>query len=475
MENTKLLSLLELGSKEKMFTLSSDEKNKIEDGYRLLMSYLENSKNPVYGIHTGYGSNVLSERSGETWKINQRDLLDYLSVGVGKNLPEAVVRRALRLQIQKVSQGYSGIHPETVQKLVTLCNSATLPNVPCFGSLGASGDLIPMAHAIAPIFAEGSEPLSPRDVIGLVNTNSMMSSYAIECWRRVSKIVHSAHAVTALVMRAVGADEDPVSARVSSLRPASDGYSRSAEMLRGHLQNMAKIGLVDKKWLQPRYSIRCSPMVLGNVLDLLQFAEEKIISDAESVADNPVMFEVEGEAVVHHAGLFYAASTATAADAMNDVLGKVSEMLDRQVLLLMDPNLSEGLSENLAVSGAGHLKGIHQMVSGLNQQLRALSTPSRSLSFSCEGNNQDIVPCAMAALNQLDAAVEVAEEVVRASLFVALRAYQLRCGEAISDSLFLKNWNQFQVSEFEVIFKKDKKQADIGPTAACKNTKGEGV
>lgn len=457
MEDVKLLSLLELGSRDVFFALSSEEKAGVEKGYHLLIDYLEKSTKPVYGIHTGYGSNVLSERNGQGWKANQKELLEYLCVGVGKSLRDSVVRRALRLQLKKVAQGCSGIHPETVEKLVNLSNGPVLPKVPCFGSLGASGDLIPMAHAIAPIFSADSEPLSPRDVIGLVNTNAMMASYAIECWNRVQQMMTHTHRITALVMRAVGADEDPVSEKVSSLRPPNDGYHKASCEIRQCLAKAPKVDVNEKKWLQARYSVRCAPMVLGNAWDLLRFAEQKILSDAESVADNPVLFEVEGHSIVQHAGLFYAASTATAADAMNDVVGKVCEMLDRQVLLLMDPQLSEGLSENLKVEGAGHLKGIHQMVSALNQQLRALSTPSRNLSFSSEGNNQDIVPCAMAALNQLDAALDVAEEVVRASLFVALRAFQLRSEEVLPEVLHLKNWPQFQVNDFEVILKNQTK------------------
>lgn len=451
MESTRLQQLFELGHQDKVFSLPSQDLEKINSSYMKLCDYLNDAKGSVYGIHTGYGSNVLTACDSRSWQRNQMELLEYLNVGVGPALSKSVVRRALRLQLLKISKGHSGIHPQTVEKLIELSNQKEIPEVPCFGSLGASGDLIPMAHAVAPVFSANQMPLGPRDVIGLVNTNSMMSSYAIECWFRLKNFIFFSHQVTAMTMRAIGADDDPITEGISALRLPNDGYRKSAQIIAKNLIELPTSEVMNRKWLQPRYSVRCAPMVLGNCWDLLRYAEEKILFDAESVADNPVLSELNQETQILHAGLFYAASTASAADFMNDVVGKIGEMLDRQILILMDPNLSEGLSENLYFPEAGHLKGLHQMLSALNQQLRALSTPSRNLSFSSEGNNQDIVPSAMAALNQLNSALNVCEEIVRASLFVTLRAYELRLKKSVCSQLRLANWKNFRVFDTDKI------------------------
>ncbi|MBC7428542.1 MAG: aromatic amino acid lyase [Bacteriovorax sp.] len=451
MLSTQYQKFLNLGKIECELTLDDEDWGRVCQSHLSLMELLESDSIQIYGIHTGYGSNVLSQRPPESWSRNQIELLEYLTVGVGHFLPESVVRRALRLQVLKVVKGYSGIHPDTLNKLLQLSNNINLPNVPCFGSLGASGDLIPMAHAIGPIF-KNYEPQGPRDVIGLVNTNSIMSSYAIEGWEKVSTQFRATHRILALVMRAVNTTDDAVSEKVSNLRPENDGYRKASSLIRQDLNCLVSNKLSKKSWLQPRYSIRCAPMVLGNAWDLLTFAQDKILSDAESVADNPLIFAENNNITVAHAGLFYAASTATAADLMNDVVGKICEMLDRQILILMDPGLSEGLPENLKVDQAGHCKGIHQLTSALNQQLRALSTSSRNLSFSSEGNNQDIVPCAMSALNQLHNAIVISEQVIKSAAFVALRAYMIRVNMSLPKSLYLENWPSFNLKDLEKFF-----------------------
>jgi histidine ammonia-lyase len=448
--NTQFQKFLDLGKIESEVLLDDEDWRRVSQSHRGLIELVESEKIQIYGIHTGYGSNVLSPRHANSWSKNQIELLEYLTVGVGQTLPESVIRRALRLQVLKVAKGHSGIHPNTLKKVVELSNGKNLPKVPCFGSLGASGDLIPMAHAISPIFKD-YKPRGPRDVIGLVNTNSIMCSYAIEAWEKVSRLFRSSHQILALVMKAVNAAEDTVSSKVSNLRPEHDGYRKVSSLIRQDLTRLGNNDALEKSWLQPRYSIRCAPMVLGNAWDLLTYAQEKILSDAESVADNPLIFSENDDTTIAHAGLFYAASTASAADLMNDVVGKICEMLDRQILILMDPSLSEGLPENLKVEQAGHCKGIHQLTSALNQQLRALSTPSRNLSFSSEGNNQDIVPCAMSALNQLHDAIVVSDQVIRAAAFVALRAYTIRSKINLPKILYLENWQNFNIEDMEKI------------------------
>ena len=340
-----------------------------------------------------------------------------------------------------------------LEQLTKLTNEKVLPPVPRFGSLGASGDLIPMAHAISPIFTN-QPPRGPRDVIGLVNTNSMMVSFAAELLESVQAFWEDSNCITALIMTAINAPMDPISTDVLELRPEDDGYRKSAERIRAELisLNLQNASSQTSATLQARYSIRCAPMILGNALDLLDFAEKKILSDANSVADNPVFLPKDDYFQVAHAGLFYASATATAADLINDALGKICELLDRQVLILMDPSLSEGLPENLAVAGASHCKGLHQLISALLQQIRSLSMPSRMLSFSCEGNNQDVVPCAMAALNQLKSACDLASNIINASFFVALRACAVRVKADLPQELHLARWPDFKSKNAKIVW-----------------------
>ena len=218
MENVQFQKLLDFGFADRVFSLNGEQWKRVSLSYEAVLNMMKQDQVKVYGIHTGYGANVVSGKDPNNWRTTQSDLLDYLQVGVGDPLPESVVRRGLRLQLLKTAEGHSGIHPQTVERLVKLCNEPTLPSVPSRGSLGASGDLIPMAHAIGAIF-DSHPPMGPRDVIGLVNTNSLMASYAIEQWQRVRRLFSTTHEIVALTMRATDAIEDSVSEAVSSLRP----------------------------------------------------------------------------------------------------------------------------------------------------------------------------------------------------------------------------------------------------------------
>lgn len=436
-----------LGDQKSALPLQSEDFKKVRDGHRNLLQAIADPSKIVYGIDTGFGFNV-KHASRRDWKTHQRDLLKYLCVGVGKPLAESVVRRGLRLQALKVAKGISGIHPDTFERLIKLADSDILPAVPRFGSLGASGDLIPMAHAVAPVF-EGHDPAGPRDVLGLVNTNAMMASCAIEQFSRTDRLVQRTIQITGLVSLALGVDGSFFLFKDFHTRDLPQGIVRAGrDVAAFRTELLASCGkgfqAVPGAPTQERYSVRCSPQVLGNVLDIQLFARKKILQEALSVADNPVVLvDDESKPYVQHGGLFYAAGIATAADLLAHCAAMTGEMLDRQILLLMDPDLSHGLPLDLSSSQDLHVKGIHQLISALLQSVRVYAAPSWALSFSCESNNQDIVPCAMAVLNALEEMLGKAEELVRACYFVALRGFALRYLDRLPSACLLENWPEF--------------------------------
>jgi histidine ammonia-lyase len=418
---------------------------------------VQSQKQQVYGLHTHYGANVTQSEQAADFKKHQMLLLDYLCVGVGPHFSENIVRRALKLQVHKLSQGASGIHPDTFRRLVELSNASTLPQVPQYGSLGASGDLIPMAHAVRPIF-EAHGVQGPRDVISCVNTNSMMSSLAVELLPEIQKILHDAHQITGLVAAAVEAPLDAYDSRLLAL-----GANSEWTILSGHkIANVASTAIaaarssttsslapdMDGKArpiLQQRYSLRCSPQIFGALARQLEQAIATLMEEASAVADNPILIAdsvnsaADGSATeILHGGLFYAIGLAQVADVYNEICNRVVETIDRQILLLMDPQFNGGLPANL-FDGVSHCKGLHQLISSLAQKARSLTTPSRALSFSCEGNNQDVVPCAMNALIQASELLSLSKEVLRAAYFTAYRGVHLRTG-SLSKRLTIAHW-----------------------------------
>ena len=435
------------GERSAAFAVTAEMVLRVDVAHDRLLGHLHGPTTRIYGVHSGFGSNVDSARDPKSWHATQGELLQYLQVGVGDALPATVVRRALRLQTLKVAKGYSGVHPETFRRLATLSGAPELPRVPCFGSLGASGDLVPMAHAVAPLFADDG-PRGPRDVIGLVNTNAMMASLALECLIDVRSLWRLACGVTAATSLGLGATFEPFDPEVLALNERQTGIERAGAAIcraRGDLER--RLGLAPTlscDTIQERYSVRCAPQILGNLDENLEFASARIVAEAVSVADNPLVLA----GGMWHGGLFYAAGLATAADLMADAAARLAEMVDRQVLMLVAVDTSHGLPENLASPGCCHVKGLHQLLSALNQSLRANAVPSRLLSFSCEGNNQDVVPCAMAALLQVRESLAIARRALGAAAFCAERAVRLRHALPLPAYLNLNAWNDYDPQRF---------------------------
>jgi len=464
MRELTLDQLLALGLREQSFSLTGTERARVAEAARRVQRLAAEGQR-AYGIHTHYGHNVKDEVAAEEYPRHQQYLLNYLHVGVGPSLSAETVRRALRLQCLKVAEGRSGVSPEVLEAVLALADGPCDHPVPSLGSLGASGDLIPMAHAIAPAIRETGIP-GPRDVVGMVNTNAMMSSLAVENYTEIRDFLGQAHEITALVSIALNSNSehfDPAlfgesnrlqEEQVKSGRRILDARERlRAELSEGAAAAGHVVAASDGA-LQERYSVRVAPQVLGNAGDLLVFAERKILMEALAVADNPVLSETgaptrseldgpdrQGGALLH-GGLFYAASLATAADSLGDILQSVSVMLDRQILLLMDSEWSHGLPDNLSLGEGDHLKGIHQLLSALVQKLKGLSTRSHELGFSAEQNNQDVLPAAMTVQLQLRESLAVAAEVLRAARFVAERGARLRLGRGVPEHLRLAAWDQ---------------------------------
>ena len=289
-------------SKKARCFVPEDRLRNCQKSYDQLSKIALQTSRSCYGLHTSYGHNVKDKRDPKEFKFWQRDLLQYLQVGLGPGLPPPVVRLALRLQLFKASRGASGIHPKTVERLTDLGNAEALPNVPRYGSLGASGDLIPMAHAVSPLFRE--EIPGPRDVIGLVNTNAMMGAWAITQFESINHICQRICEITAINSLTLSCPAEHFSGVGFSINPRLEKNMQAAKIISDYRESWRKaLGLSHQTALtQAKYSLRCSPQIVGNCLDFLSFAHDKILAEALSVSDNPII--VDGEDEAWHGGLF---------------------------------------------------------------------------------------------------------------------------------------------------------------------------
>lgn len=440
-----------LGLREHKFSLSAENWHAIAAAHASLKIVSEQTEQKIYGLHTHYGHNVKDACNSQDFPKHQLQLLNYLMVGTGPVLSESVVRRALRLQAIKCAHGVSGVHPETVRDMVDLSNSSKLSPVPSEGSLGASGDLVSMAHAISSIF-ERCEPRGPRDVIGLVNTNAVMASFAVELYFETAKMLQNYLDLMPFLIRAAAAPTDAYDERLFATRRPHADTVQFLRSFKARIESFAPPArAASNLMLQHRYSLRVPPMLIDSFHKSLEFTRQLILEEALAVADNPIVVSKHEASMpeVLHGGLFYTSSLAVAVDSLNDIQCKLAELMDRQILNIMDPNLSGGLPDNLLAEDGSHAKGLHQVASALLQRVKSLALPTKSMSFSCESNNQDLVPCTMTALNQLHDLHARVHDIMRVFAFCSLRAFTIRQGKALPANLTIQNWQKFDLEKIE--------------------------
>lgn len=332
---------------------------------------MENETEILYGINTGFGSlceNVISE---ENLGLLQKNLVMSHACGVGDEVPEEITRLMLLLKIQSLSYGHSGVQVETVQRLADLYNNDILPVVYTYGSLGASGDLAPLAHMSLPLLGLGDvsvkgvrkqasvvlkemgwEPidLKSKEGLALLNGTQFMSAYGVYLCLRVFKLSRLADIIGALSLEAFDGRIEPFHELIQQIRPHM-GQIVTARRIRWLLEGSELINRT-KAHVQDPYSFRCIPQVHGASKDSINYVAYVFRNEINSVTDNPTIFPAED--LIISAGNFHGQPLALALDnlaiAMSE-LGNISERRTYQLLsgirglppfLVANPGLNSG-------------------------------------------------------------------------------------------------------------------------------------
>ena len=304
--------------------------------FRALLDGKMLAGSPVYGVNTGIGS--LSSRAIPTEKVRQSqvNLIRSHAAGVGPEMPREVVRAAMLLRLNTLANGNSAARPEVASLLASVMNGGILPYVPSFGSLGASGDLVPSAHVALTLIGEGKATrggrllesakalsasglrpvrLEAKEGLSLINGTCFTTAFAAVAVIRGSALLDAANRAVALKMEALGATVQPFDERLVGLK-ADPGQAYVAKQVRAHIKGSER--LRTKPVPQDPYSIRCVPQVHGAVKDALDFAEKVTVREANSISDNPVFFE---DGTVLHGGNFHAQPVAMVLDLLSYSLG----------------------------------------------------------------------------------------------------------------------------------------------------------
>ena len=348
----------------------------------------------VYGINTGFGLLANTRIPPERLAELQRNLILSHSCGLGEMLPRNVVRLMIVLKLLGLGRGYSGVRPLVIDALQALLDKDAMPLIPAQGSVGASGDLAPLAHLIAALLGEGRIDvageiltareglaklgmgpleLGPKEGLALINGTQASTAIALDALFTAERVFGAALGAGALSVDALKGSIKPFDPRVSEVR-GQPGQIRVAAEIRGLLDGseiLASHGRCGR--VQDPYSFRCQPQVMGASLDLLANAARTLTIEAGAVTDNPIVFEDEDTAI--SGGNFHAQPVAFAADMISIAMCEVGSLSERRTAVLIDPKMS-GLPAFLVDDG-GVNSGL--MIPQVTQA--ALVAENRSLAF----------------------------------------------------------------------------------------------
>jgi len=401
---------------------------------------------PKYGISTGFGALATVSIPPERRQALQTALVRSHAAGMGDPVEDEVVRAMIFLRARTLALGASGARPLVAAAMVDILNAQISPIVPEYGSLGASGDLAPLAHGALALLGEGEvhhdgrrrpaadalrdaglTPIMLAEKEGLAVTNGTdailgMLCMAIDDTRR---LLAQADMIAALTVEGLLATPAPFDADLQALRP-HPGQAVSAANLRLMLAGSPIVAshATDDPRVQDAYSLRCLPQVMGAVRDAIDFAERVCRIELNSSTDNPLVFD-NGD--VLSGGNFHGQPVAQALDFLTIALTTMQAMTERRIERLVNPDLSHGLPAFL-IENPG-LRSGYMMVqitaAALVAESRTLTVPASVGSIPTDANQEDFVPMGMAAAFKAARVLRNAQRVVAAEVLCAVQGIEL--------------------------------------------------
>jgi len=398
----------------------------------------------VYGINTGFGLLASVRISDDELVHLQENLVCSHAAGVGAPLPDAVVRLVMVMKAKALAQGYSGVRPVLVDTLCALVNNDILPVIPAQGSVGASGDLAPLAHMSCPLLGIGqvrvngaelsaSEALqnagleqvtlAPKEGLALLNGTQVSTALALAAAFRTEHIFASVLTAGAMSTDAIKGSDTPFDPRIHEAR-RHDGQAAVAEKLRELLHGSdIRASHVDCDRVQDPYSIRCQPQVAGACLTVLRHVCDVLQSEANAVTDNPLVFADTDD--VLSGGNFHAEPVAFAADYLALCIAEIGSLSERRIALLTDPHLSglpPFLVENSGLNSGFMMPQI--VAAALASESKVLAHPASVDSIPTSANQEDHVSMATFAANRLHAMLDNVAKIVAIELLAAAQGIE---------------------------------------------------
>ena len=400
---------------------------------------------PVYGVNTGFGKLAQTRIDAEALDALQLNLIRSHSVGVGEPLPAAVVRLMLALKAASLARGASGVREEVVDTLIAVHDAGLVPYVPSQGSVGASGDLAPLAHMTLALLGEGEMledgrrvpaaaalrmsgvrplTLAAKEGLALINGTQASTALALHALVEFEPVLESALVVGAMTVDAARGSDGPFDPRIHALR-GQPGQIDVAQYYRSLLagSEIRRSHLTGDDRVQDPYSLRCQPQVVGACLDQLRHAALVLLREANGVTDNPLVFADAGELV--SGGNFHAEPVALAADAMAVAIAEVGAIAERRVAMLIDSGVSRlppflaadpGLNSGFMIA--------HVTAAALASENKSLAHPASVDSLPTSANQEDHVSMAMFAARRLSAMIANTAHILGIELLAAAQGIE---------------------------------------------------
>lgn len=451
-ERLTLDKIQEIIDKKMTLALSDEAKRRIEKCRNYLNQKMENQKVPIYGVTTGFGSLCNISISKEQLSQLQKNLVMSHACGVGDEVPAEVVRLMLLLKAQNFCFGYSGAQLQTVQRLIDCYNEDVLPVVYQQGSLGASGDLCPLANLMLPAIlgmgdvywkgrrcdvqevfsAKGWQPieLQSKEGLALLNGTQFMSSYAVWSLLKARRLSRQADMVLSLSLDAFDGRIEPFYESLHMVRPHK-GQLETAAAVR-EMTEGSEIIKRHKEHVQDPYSFRCAPQVHGAAKDTIRYVASVVETEINSTTDNPIV--LPDEDMVISGGHFHGEPLAMVLDFLAIAVAELGAISERRTYQLVDAK--RGLPSFL-VAKPGLNSGFmipQYAAAAIVSQSKQLCTPCSVDSITSSQNQEDLVSMGGNAATKTYRVCENTERVLAIELFNAAQALDFRHQEGLKSS-----------------------------------------
>ncbi|CAN5460681.1 histidine ammonia-lyase [soil metagenome] len=444
--SSRVLSLLDLEtilSTHTQLVISQEAKEKIIKCREYLDNKIATTSQPLYGVNTGFGSLYNKNISKEDLERLQDNLVKSHACGTGPEIPVEIVRLMLFLKAQSLCYGYSGVQLDTVERLTLLFNNHVYPKVYEMGSLGASGDLAPLAHLSLPLIGLGEvsvdgktftakeilerfkwQPLhfKAKEGLALLNGTQFMGAFGVWCVIKSQRLLKLANKIAALSLDAFDGRIEPFDKKVHIIRPQK-GQGKVAAEIKKLLEGSSLISQ-PKKHVQDPYSFRCIPQVHGASMDAIEYATEVFLAEVNGVTDNPNIFPDEDEII--SAGNFHGQPLALALDFLCIAVAELGSISERRTYQLISGSRD---LPNYLVANPGINSGLmipQYTAASLVSQNKQLCTPSSVDSIVSSNGQEDHVSMGANAALKAFRVVNNVFSVLAIELITAAQAMHFR-------------------------------------------------